>query len=63
MLETVADDPGVIDAGFLVEGLGRVVFADDDGEVAGGIPSEPAYDDGLIQGMLVFHRCSRRTMP
>ena len=57
MLETVADDPGVIDAGFLVEGLGRVVFADDDGEVAGGIKEDliAAYsEDG-------FHR-NRLTM-
>jgi hypothetical protein len=37
VLETVGDDPRVIHAGFLIEGLRGVVFADDDREVTGGI--------------------------
>jgi len=36
VLETVGDDPRVIHAGFLIEGLRGVVFADDDREVTGG---------------------------
>ena len=36
-MEAVSNDPGVVDAGFLAELFGGVVFADDDGEVAGGI--------------------------
>ena len=34
VLETVRDHPGMVDAGFLAESLGWIVFADDDGEVA-----------------------------
>ena len=37
VLKTVGDDPGVIDAGLLVQGFSGVVFADDDGQVTGGI--------------------------
>ncbi len=40
VLETVGDDPGVVHAGFLVEGFRGVVFADDDGEVAGGVEED-----------------------
>jgi hypothetical protein len=37
MLEAVGDDPCVLHAGFLVQGLRGVVFANDDGEVTGGV--------------------------
>ena len=37
MLKAVRDDPGVVHAGLLVECFCRVVLADDDGKVAGGI--------------------------
>jgi hypothetical protein len=35
VLKTIGNDPGVIDAGFLVEGLLGVVLADDHSEIAG----------------------------
>jgi hypothetical protein len=37
MLEAVGNDPGMVHAGFLAEGLRGVMFADDDGQVTGGI--------------------------
>ena len=37
MLEAVRDNPGVVDAGLLIEGFKWVVLTDDDREVAGGI--------------------------
>src|ERR1035437_2890726 len=37
VLETVGDHPRVVYAGFLVESFSGVVFADDDGELVGGI--------------------------
>ena len=40
VLKAVGDDPGVVDAGFLVEGFRGVVLADDDGEVAGGVEED-----------------------
>jgi len=40
MLEAVCDDPSVVDAGFLVEGFGWVVLADDNGEIAGWVEED-----------------------
>jgi hypothetical protein len=37
VLKAVGDDAGVVDAGLLIEVIRGVVFADDDGEVAGGV--------------------------
>jgi len=37
MLEAIGDDPGMIDARFLAELFGGVVFADDNGKVTGGV--------------------------
>jgi hypothetical protein len=37
MLEAIGDNPGVIDAGLLVEGFIWVMFTYDDGEVTGGV--------------------------
>jgi hypothetical protein len=37
MLEAVGDDPCVVHAGFLVKGFDWIVFADDDGEITGGV--------------------------
>ena len=40
MLEAVGDDPGVVHAGSLVQGFRGVVFADNNGQVAGGIKKD-----------------------
>ena len=37
VLETIGDDAGVIHAGFLIESVSWVVFADDNSQFAGGI--------------------------
>jgi hypothetical protein len=52
MLEAVGDDPGMIDAGFLVEGFRRIVFADDNSEVTSGVKEDlvATYSEGR------FHR-------
>ena len=57
MLETVGYDPGMIHAGFLVEGFCGVMFADDDSEVAGRVKEDlvTAHSEGR------FHR-NRLTM-
>ena len=43
VLEAVGDHPGVVHAGFLVEGFLGVVFADDDSKVAGGVNEIPGF--------------------
>ena len=52
VLEAVGDDAGVIDACLLIQGVGWVVFADDDGEVTGGVKEYlvAAYSDDGFQG-------------
>lgn len=40
MLEAVGDDSSMVNSGLLIEGFGGVVFAYDDGEVAGGIKED-----------------------
>ena len=50
MLETVGNNAGVIDAGLLIQVVRGVVFADDDGEVAGGVKEDLVAadaDDGF----------------
>jgi hypothetical protein len=37
VLKTIGDDAGVVNSGFLVEDFSGVVFADNDGKIAGGI--------------------------
>jgi hypothetical protein len=48
MLETVGNDPGMIHAGFLVEGFCGVMFADNDSEVACGVEEDlvAAHSEG-----------------
>ena len=50
MLETVGNNAGVVDAGLLIQVVRGVVFADHDGEVAGGIKEDLVSadaDDGF----------------
>jgi len=76
MLEAVCDDPGMVYARFLVQYVRGVMFADDDRQVAGGIEKDLISANaaqcfernglamtGQLKEKLVFHRCSRHTMP
>ena len=51
-METIGDYTSVVDAGFLVEGFCRIVFAHDDGKVAGGVKEYlvAAYADNRFHG-------------
>jgi hypothetical protein len=48
MLETVRDDPGMVDARLLIESFCRVMFADNNGEVTCGVKKDlvSAYSEG-----------------
>src|SRR4051812_6805910 len=47
MLEAVGNDPGVVNPGFLAELFRGVVFADDDGEVTGGVEKDLVSADAV----------------